>query len=301
MSTSVLVRAASGVATVRAFEELAERRTPTRKVADPYRYMGVSESDTEIKFAALHQVITKGDTSFRHMHNFDQIRLVIEGEMRLGKTIVAGPGDVVYFPESVMYGPTTYEDGHMFLLQWPGGSDEGFYLHYDDITAALGEMRKLGGEIDFERGGVWRYADGRLDDVWEALGQHVMGRPVTYAPARFGDVVVLHSSAYKPVPIKTGTNVFVKHLAYLSEAGPNVKVLEFGANSTLEAGVAGSQQIWTSFEGEFVYEGKSYGPRSVLYLPPGGKRSPVYSQNGAKILVVHFAKKNMPLIPFSDF
>jgi signal peptidase I len=301
MATSTLMRPPSAGVTALAFDELAERRTPTRKIAEPYRYLGVSESDNETKFGAIHQIISHGDESYRHKHNFDQIRLVIEGEMRLGKNIVAGPGDVVYFPESVMYGPTTYEDGHMFLFQWPGVSEDGFYLHYDDVVAGLNEMRELGGEIDFDRGGVWKYADGRLDDVWEALGQHTLGRNVTYAEPRYGDVVVLRSNAFKSHPVAHGVNVGVKHLGFLNETGPNVKVLDFGPNSTLEAGKAQAQQIWTSFEGDFTYEGKDYPVRSILYLPPGADRSAVSSKNGAKMLVINLSKKGQALMPFSEF
>jgi len=301
MASSLLIKSSADEATVLSFDELAERRTPTRKIAEPYRYLGISETDREAPFAAIHQTISAGDESYRHKHNFDQIRMVIKGEMRLGKTIVAGPGDVVYFPESVMYGPTYYEDGQMFLLQWPGSSEGSFYLHYDDVVKVLDEMRALGGEIDFERGGVWRYSDGRLDDVWEALGQHAVGRPVAYATPRFSDVVVLRGGAYNAVPAKAGRNVGVKHLACLGEVGPNIKILEMGADSVLEAGVAESQQVWTSFDGEFVYRGKSYEPRSILYLPSGAKREAVYSKDGVKILVVHLGKEGMPFIPFSEF
>ena len=301
MASSLLVKPSAMEATVLSFDALAERRTPTRKIAEPYRYLGISETDREVPFAAIHQTISTGDESYRHKHNFDQIRMVIKGEMRLGKTIIAGPGDVVYFPESVKYGPTYYEDGQMFLLQWPGPSEGSFYLHYDDVVQVLDEMRALGGEIDFERGGVWRYSDGRLEDVWEALGQHAFGRPVAYATPRFGDVVVLRGGACSAVAAKAGKNVGVKHLACLGEVGPNIKILEMGPDSVLEAGMAESQQIWTSFEGEFIYQGKSYEPRSILYLPQGARREAVYSNDGARILVVHLRKVGMPLIPFSEF
>ena len=301
MASSLLIEPSATAATALSFGELAERRTPTRKIAEPYRYLGISETEQQVPFAAIHQIISTGDESYRHKHNFDQIRMVIEGKMRLGKTIVAEPGDVVYFPESVKYGPTTYEDGRMFLLQWPGASEGSFYLHYDDVTKTLDEMRAQGGDIDFERGGVWRYSDGRLEDVWEALGQHAFGRPVAYGAPRFGDVIVLRSGAFDAVPVRAGRNAGVKHLGCLGEVGPNIKVLELGVDAVLEAGVAQSQQIWTSFEGEFVYEGRGYEPRSVLYLPPGAQREPVYSKEGAKILVVHLRKAGLPFIPFSEF
>lgn len=301
MANSLLIEPSATGVTALSFDELAERRTPTRKIAEPYRYLGISETDREVPFAAIHQTISTGDESYRHKHNFDQIRMVIKGEMRLGKTIVACPGDVVYFPESVKYGPTYYEDGQMFLLQWPGASEGSFYIHYDDVVKVLDEMRALGGEIDFERGGVWRYSDGRLEDVWEALGQHAFGRPVVYGTPRFGDVVVMRSAGCNSTPAKAGKNVAVKHLAYLGEVGPNIKILEMGAGSVLEGAVAESQQIWTSFEGEFVYQGKSYEPRSVLYLPAGAKRESVYSNEGAKVLVIHIRKDGMPFIPFSEF
>ncbi len=40
-----------------------------------------------------------------HRHNFDQVRYIFSGEIEYGP-LKCGPGDCVYFPEGVFYGPT---------------------------------------------------------------------------------------------------------------------------------------------------------------------------------------------------
>lgn len=294
-------RAAFLTPVVMAIDEIPPMRSPTRKVSEPYRYFQIDDSETEVQFAAIQQVISDEDTAHRHRHNFQQIRFMISGEMRLGKDIVARPGDCVYFPESVMYGPTHYSAGYMFLLQWRGPSPESFYLPYDDITAVIKEMRELGGQIDFDRGGVWRYPDGRLKDVVEAASSHHLGKPLEYAEPRYGDVLCLRSAAYEARPATNGVNVGVKHLAYLNETGPNIKVLDFGENASLGGAISHSQQIWMIFEGELDYEGKKYPSRSLLYFPPGAERQLVGSAAGAKVLVIQLAKRLLPPIPFNEF
>jgi hypothetical protein len=301
MATVAINKTGVPTPVVMAIDEIPPMRSPTRKISEPYRYLQIDDSETEVQFAAIQQVLSDDDTSYRHRHNFQQIRFMISGEMRLGKDIVARPGDCVYFPESVMYGPTNYNAGYMFLLQWRGPSPGSFYLPYDDVTAVIKEMRELGGQIDFDRGGVWRYPDGRLEDVAEAASSHHLGKPLEYAAPRFGDVLCLRSAAYEACPVTNGVNVGVKHLAYLNETGPNIKVLDFDANASLGGAISQSQQIWMIFQGELNYEGKKYPSRSLLYFPPGAHRQPVGSAAGAKVLVVQLAKQKMPPIPFTEF
>src|ERR1700723_653260 len=88
----------------------------------------------------------------RHRHNFDQVRLCLEGAMNYapGKDLKAGT--VGYFPEGTFYGPQSDTSKSVVLLLQMGGSAGYGFMSYQQLTAGY---EKLSGRGRFD-GGVSR-------------------------------------------------------------------------------------------------------------------------------------------------
>ncbi len=159
----------------------------------------------------------------RHRHNFDQIRLCLEGAMNYapGKDLRAGT--VGYFPEGTFYGPQQDKQGSLVMLLQMGGAAGHGFMSYRQLNTGFEELRKRG---EFENGAFsWRDADGRAHrkDGYEAVWEHVNGRTVEYPPARYDEPIVMNPSNFGWVPSARGDGIMVKRLGAFGERG-----LEFG-------------------------------------------------------------------------
>ncbi len=134
----------------------------------------------------------------RHRHNFDQMRLVVEGEFGYATRKKMRAGDAGYFPEGTYYGPQTVTDSVMLILQCGAPSGAGF-LDYDSLHQGHLEMEKLG---RFENGifhrnpGSNQPAGRRKQDSYEAIWEHKRGRRLTYPKARYAEPVIMNTAAF---------------------------------------------------------------------------------------------------------
>ena len=123
----------------------------------------------------------------RHRHNFDQIRCGLSGAMNYAprKDVVAAA--VAYFPEGTFYGPQRMAgESLVLLLQLGGASGQGF-MCYEELQAGHAALAARGTFAD----GIYRGADGRPRDGYEAVWEHVHGRPISYPPPRFEEPILM--------------------------------------------------------------------------------------------------------------
>jgi hypothetical protein len=159
----------------------------------------------------------------RHRHNFDQVRVCLEGAMNWapGKDLRAGA--VGYFPEGTYYGPQQDTHGsQVMLLQMGGAAGHGF-MSYRQLNRGYEELKPRGA---FKSGAFsWRDDQGRSHrkDGYEAIWEHINGRPVEYPPARYDEPIVMNPASFGWVPSERGDGVMVKRLGGFGERG-----LEFG-------------------------------------------------------------------------
>jgi len=272
-----------------------------RKIAEPTRNWYYPGSATEVNLGAAQVQLREEALQPRHRHAMEQIRFITAGSMTFGHKQVAEAGDLVYFPESVFYGPSKYSEGHMFVLQWPGPSAKGQFIAIHELQQAAKEIVKGGGHFDDDMGGVFVHPDGRTLDGYEALAEYMNGQPTTYSPARFGNQVHVKSSGIDARAVSGVSGVTVKHLGFFTERGPNVKLLRFEAGAALPAAEAQSQQVWDVVEGSIHYDGEDHGRRSLLYVSPGAHRTEVRAVEDTTILVVHLCPRDAESMPFTEF
>ncbi len=136
----------------------------------------------------------------RHRHNFDQIRVALDGDMRIGPRQVVRQGQIGYFPEGTYYGP--YDDAGkkrtIMIVQFGGASGSG----YMDRLSAMKARESLLREGEF-RGGVFRRSSGegrKNQDAFEATWERFAGRKLEYPKPRYDAPVIIDPAgfAWKP-------------------------------------------------------------------------------------------------------
>jgi hypothetical protein len=226
-----------------------------------------------------------GGFSPRHRHTFEQIRYYIDGPTKFDRTIYH-PGDCVYFPEGVAYGPQTShndEDCLHVTLQFSGPS--GIYFPTtEEQELARTELARTG---TFE-GGKYRFADGREQDANEAVFEHISGTKTTYPETRYDQPVRMRVPAYRATPLDGDARVTERRLATFNEIGPAIRFIEAAAGSTLAAGRQSVTEVRVLARGSVRYDGRTYDGQSVFFFPADAPFGALDVTADAEILCVRF-------------
>jgi hypothetical protein len=197
----------------------------------PYKKPRSNHREGDIEFKRLMQGTPGGVQNFefliaktggrffgpRHRHNFEQIRLGLSGTLGKGKADTIAPGQIGYYPENCYY-QIDSSDSEIVLIQFAGPSGWG-YLSYDQLYAGSAELAKLGTFKDgvFYRSPGTNLAPGQKknQDGYEAIWEHVYGRPIEYPKPRYEAPVLMNPDNYPWVPEAGG--IARRHIASFSE------------------------------------------------------------------------------------
>ena len=234
----------------------------------------------------------------RHRHTFQQVRYLVSGKMRYGHEIYR-PGDCLYLPEGVHYGPVKPIEGndermHFADIQFMGPSGI-VYPDPDDVVRAQRELAAIG---TFDEG-IYVEASGRKRDGYEAILERITGASIEYPPARLTDYVVMRSSAYPWQPHGDVKGVQLKHLAYFFEIGPNIKMASIAAGHTLPGGRVAGHQARFLVKGAVEFAGKRYDSMSYFMLPMGEEYASTRAVDDAELLVITWAPPGSQPLPFT--
>lgn len=183
---------------------------------------------------SLKLVNIEGDFfSPRHRHNFDQIRVQLEGQFDYDKDGCFTPGSVGYFPEGTRYGPQTSSGVTWnLLLQFGGASGSGYTAESEEEHAAKA-LKQIG---SFEKGVFTRYKeDGTKvnQDAYEAIWEHIHGRPLVYPKERYERPVFMNSRHFDWVPVPDQPGVCSKLMGVFSELETKIAFFKLSAGATL--------------------------------------------------------------------
>jgi len=169
----------------------------------------------------------------RHRHNFDQVRVQLEGDADFARDGVMAPGMVGYFPEGVFYGPQSIAGESLTLVLQFGGASRSGYLSEEEFQRGIAELQQTG---TFERG-VYKQAkpEGgtRNQDAYEAVWEHLNGRELRYPESRYDKPVFMRPDAGEWRPDATAPGVARKHLGTFSEAQTTLTLLSLAAGTRL--------------------------------------------------------------------
>ena len=213
---------------------------------------------------ALKLVNIQGDFfSPRHRHNFDQVRLQLEGSFDYDRDGCFTPGAIGYFPEGTRYGPQTSSGNtRNLLLQFGGASGSGYTAESEEEHAAAA-LREKG---KFEKG-VYTYfnSDGTKvnQDAYEAVWEHIHGRALVYPKERYERPVFMNSNAFEWVPLKDQPGVASKMMGVFSERETKLAFykVEPGAKLALE-----ENSFYFVLSGTGEVNGQAVGKHTTVHL-----------------------------------
>jgi len=173
----------------------------------------------------------------RHRHNFEQIRYQLEGALDYGRDGKLVAGMVGYFPEAVYYGPQSQDPDiacKTIVLQFGGASGSG-YLSQAEVQAGMRELREEG---EFKDGVFRRRADvegKRNVDGYQAIWEHVNGRPMDYPKPRYPQPIFMDPENYAWVPVAGVPGVAEKLLGVFTERRSETGLIKLDAGASYVA------------------------------------------------------------------
>lgn len=205
----------------------------------------------------------------RHRHNYEQFRFVLEGEYAYAGRRRMRTGTIGYFPEGTPYGPQKVDDCTVLAVQFGGPSGQGV-LDYNSLRRGHGELAQLG---HFEKGAfVRRDAKSlpsgvkRKQDGYEAIWEHVTGRKLKYAKARYVEPVIC-DPANVPWETTATTGLAVRRCGAFA-AGATIDFWKIEPGTALTITGAGTQLVYV-LEGEGRAGATPWRDGSAIAVQPG--------------------------------
>jgi hypothetical protein len=164
----------------------------------------------------------------RHRHNFEQVRMMLDGSFGFGPGAVQDVGSLGYFCEGTYY--TQRGDGRSttLLLQCGGASGAG-YLGFAQLRQGIQALASKGQFHD----GVFTWHDDQgvkhNQDGYEAAWEHVNQRTIAYPKPRYQAPVIVHPEHFAWLPWAPGLQL--KRLGCFNERGLGVAMWQLRAQA----------------------------------------------------------------------
>jgi hypothetical protein len=196
----------------------------------------------------------------RHRHNFDQIRYQIEGDFDFDSDGTMRPGAIAYFPEGTPYGPQSSTGSSLTLVLQHGGASRSGYISAEQYERAMGELAAIG---SFAKGVFTRKDAGqRLNkDAYQAIWEHVNGRPLVYPAPRYARPVFMWPDAFDWVPVAGAPGVDGKRLGEFSECRTRLALFRIARGRTL---LLEPNALYFVLRGSGRADGMAFAPQAVI-------------------------------------
>ncbi|MCY1165988.1 hypothetical protein D9M73_59040 [compost metagenome] len=226
----------------------------------------------------------------RHRHNFEQIRVQLEGPADFDRDGVMQQGSVGYFPEGVFYGPQSISGESLTLVLQFGGASGSGYISEARFQAGVEKLKATG---TFEQG-IYRSTrpDGsvRSKDAYEAVWEDLNGRALKYPGSRYQKPVLLDPEAFAWQETDDDAGTARRHLLTASEGELRLAQwkLASGKQVTLEANT-----IVFVMEGQGQTNGSEWDKWSTLY----SGESPLTLAAKSPAVLLEICLPNIPISP----
>ncbi|MGX7678315.1 hypothetical protein ACSMXN_05405 [Jatrophihabitans sp. DSM 45814] len=240
------------------YDQAGNIRSGTRNT----RVLLTGEEDSKDNYRLYYGEGVSGSTwsTPRHHHNFEQIRLPLDGDYSIGKNDVLPAGWVGYFPEAAYYGPQVMtENLTMLMLQFGGPSGLG-YLSVQQRKQGRDELLAKGGTFE---DGIYKWVDedGRHHnkDAFEACWEQVMGEPVTYPQPRFRDIILMNPEHFGWTEDPSEPGVARRHLGTFTERDIRISFVRLNPGAEVRIGAEPSVEVCYVISGGVRYGTDEYG------------------------------------------
>jgi hypothetical protein len=210
-------------------------------------------------------------SSPRHRHNFEQIRVQLKGELDFGRDGLLQAGMFGYFPEGLAYGPqtsNTANGSNISLVMQCGGASGSGYISQTSANNAYEALSERGA---FE-GGVYRSTDGegrkKNTDAFQALWEHVCGRPMLYPQPRYRAVIMTDPENFAWVPVPAQSGVFVKAMGSFTERRTRMALVRSEAGATFRPD-ANVRDVYFVLAGRGTVDGLEIRPLTAMEFAYG--------------------------------
>ena len=202
----------------------------------------------------------------QHRHNFEQIRIMLEGSFSFGKGLIQHEGSVGYFCEGTHYTQKGEGRSVTLLLQIGGPSQQGF-MSRAQLRTGIDQLSERGKFED----GVFTWIDeaGKKhnQDSYEAVWEHVHGTSIVYPKPQYLAPVILEPSRFTWRKLSAG--VYNKALGTFNGYGLKLSQLQLEAGAQLTLDTSARAQLLFCKIGEGNLEHETYGPWSSAEIAVG--------------------------------
>jgi hypothetical protein len=201
----------------------------------------------------------------RHHHNFDQVRFCLEGQLNIAPRVDIAAGDAGYFPEGAFYGPQDDGDTKRLSLTLQfGGASGGGFMNSEQMKVGHAELAKRG---KFE-GGAYHHGDSRRkQDAYEAIWEHVSGRPMVYPPPRYPGPILFKTANFSWWPMGAGAHH--KLLGTFTERATLLEIVRLEADASITLGAPTAELLVFVLNGAGSCAGTRLKQYSAVRLKPG--------------------------------
>jgi hypothetical protein len=202
----------------------------------------------------------RGETVFtapRHRHDFDQIRLTLDGTTDYGYEQIAGLGDATFFPAGAYYGPERFEEAQILLLQWSPN-----WVTREKSDAAFAELATRGTFKD----GFYTTTDDKgqeiRKDATNAVWEEVNHKPLVIPEPKYSQPIVMRPGAYGWRTDVDGTEY--KDLGHFTEGDLTVSTRRWSAGDAFTVGAERTSIVWIA-SGSVLLEGRKLGAHTIVF------------------------------------
>lgn len=215
-------------------------------------------------------VLSRNSGDYRsplHRHNFDQVRFCVEGSANIAPGKTLNQGDVGYFPEGTPYGPQRDSQAQRVTLVLQGGGASGLgYMSSAQLRRGQEELEKLG---VFSNGRFCFRGQSESRDSYEAIWEHVFGRPIAYPPQRYDEPVLIRTASFAWLRDVAGSGARRKLLGSFTERGTRLEMLNIEPGGRARLGEAGAMVLAFVVAGRGGGNGEPWYPRSAFRIAAG--------------------------------
>jgi hypothetical protein len=222
----------------------------------------------------------------RHKHNFDQIRMCLEGgKQNFGAGKWIAPGEIAYFPEGTAYGPEQSDTERLSITLQFGGSSRSGFIGSARLAKAREEMKEFG---TFEKGifkriGQLAPGEKRNQDAYEAIWEHINKRKCVYPKPRYGEAILMKPDNFDWEAIADQPGVVRKDICVFSERHLQFAVLKVEAGASARVPSRGGIQVGFALKGDGVVNGQALRRYSAF---SGREDFLLASEAGMEVLLV---------------
>ncbi len=254
----------------------------------------VEQDGVQLTLSEVHDLTMR---SPRHRHNFDQIRIGLEGVATYGRNREIRERMIGYFPEGTRYGPqgVSRVPNTQVVLQFEGASASRYLPA--GVLAQSTEVLRSAGQF---RDGLY-FADGvrRGVDAFQSVWEHATGQPMAYPPPRYEEPVYMHVDAFSYLPSGT-PGVERKPLGTFGERELSIRMTRLRTDVGVVVGDVRQRCIFFVMGGSVRLGGRRLGQWSAVYTDAGEVGTLSSVDGGAELVEIALPVLDAAFDPETD-